>query len=1078
MKGAAALCPACRAPTTAEARYCSQCGSPLGTAAPEAARRTVTALFADVVGSTPLAERLDPEDFRAIVGEAVSLMATAAEAFGGTVEHVAGDGLLALFGAPQAHEDDAERAVLAGLRLVDDINRRAAEIARERAIDPIAVRVGIETGLAIVGPLARVELTAMGDSVNTAARLQAQARPGKVLVGERTRRLVEASFEWGQRRELSIRGKAGAVIAVEAVRHRERRQARPATALVGRERELAAGLAALDEAAAGRGGALAVVGEAGIGKSRLVGELRERWPHSAPAGAIWLDARCVSYGRAMPYLPFRQLFRDPDLMAEAGDLARALAPVTGAGSGERALDGPDPAGLRRRSFDAVRALLQKRSARGPLVLALDDAQWADPSSVALTEHLLPGLARLPILLVVATRNEREGPGRTLVAAARRVLGDQMRELALLPLGQDSDRRLLDELVGSVALSEDLMRRVLARAEGNPFFLEELVRSLTDAGALEQPEGRQGAVAAAQVDLPDTVERVVLARIDRLPTRTREVARAASVLGRQFSVGLLEAVAGADVPAALLELERHDVVRSDGRGDYRFKHTLIQEAVYASLLRPRRQLLHGTAALALEGLDASRHGVLAHHWSAAGDDPRALVEYERAARGSLEVYGLEEAAEHTRLGLAAAERLGLEADDPRVRKLLRTRGRVRVFSDDVSGAEQDFEVGLSSARAAGDRRGELDALLDLALARQQGLAGARRLMEEALPIAEALGDVDATVAVLSRRAIVDACDLRLDSALQRGERARGLAEHAGDERLLGRALDALKLVALMLGDLPALERLAGDAAAIHRRVGDSFLLEYAVLESAFVPLGRGQFDQARARIEEALAINAELGDVSHRSLFLDALGWLERSRGEYDTAVAVGHQAHDLARRLAPPDFEAWSAATLGWTLLEAGRTEEAAAVLNGGLELAESCQASGQALRCAGLLAAAHARLGNGLRAADAADRAQVAMQGMNVPGGDAFVFGGHATLALATVRLDLGEVTQAQRLAAPVLDAAARGGWVETEAQAALVLARCRLAWGDADGADRLRERALMLAAEVGLPGVQRTAANAVPHA
>jgi hypothetical protein len=153
-------------------------------------------------------------------------------------------------------------------------------------------------------------------------------------------------------------------------------------------------------------------------------------------------------------------------------------------------------------------------------------------------------------------------------------------------------------------------------------------------------------------------------------------------------------------------------------------------------------------------------------------------------------------------------------------------------------------------------------------------------------------------------------------------------------------------------------------------------------------------------------------------------------------------------------------------------------VLNGGLELAESCQASGQALRCAGLLAAAHARLGNGLRAADAADRAELAMQGMNVPGGGAFVFGGHATLALATVRLDLGEVARAQRLAAPVLDAAARGGWVETEAQAALVLARCRLAWGDADGADRLRERALTLAAEVGLPGVQRMAANVVPHA
>ena len=171
------MCPACRAAAAADARFCSRCGTPL--VRPEEARRTVTAWFADVVGSTPLAERLDPEDFRAVVGEAVSLMAGAVEAFGGTVEHVAGDGLLGLFGAPQAHEDDAERAVLAGLRLVEDIRARAGE--------PIAVRVGIETGLAIVGPLAHVELTAMGDSVNTAARLQARGRAERRARGRRER---------------------------------------------------------------------------------------------------------------------------------------------------------------------------------------------------------------------------------------------------------------------------------------------------------------------------------------------------------------------------------------------------------------------------------------------------------------------------------------------------------------------------------------------------------------------------------------------------------------------------------------------------------------------------------------------------------------------------------------------------------------------------------------------------------------------------------------------------------------------------------------------------------------------------
>ncbi len=1065
MKGESPLCPACRSPAAAGARFCSQCGAPLLPAAAEEARRTVTALFADIVGSTPLAERLDPEDFHAVVGEAISLMATAVEAFGGTVEHVAGDGLLALFGAPQAHEDDAERAVLAGLRLVHDIGERAAEVAQEQAIDPIAVRVGIETGLVVVGPLARVELTAMGDSVNTAARLQAQARPGTVLVGERTRRLVHAAFEWGERRELSLKGKAGPVFAAEVRSQREHRHAPAASALVGRELELARGLAALDEAVAGRGGTLAVLGEAGIGKSRLLAELRERWPDLAPAGGLWLDARCVSYGRALPYLPFRQALRDPDLVSEAGELAGALAPLTGAHSGERELAASDPAGLRRRSFDALRALVERRSARGPIVLALDDAHWADASSVALVEHLLAGLPELPMLLVIATRPEREGPGETLLRAVRETLGERMRTLRLLPLDRDSDRRLLDQLIGPGGLPEELVARVLARAEGNPFFLEQLVSALTESGL---PAGEA-------VDLPDTVERLVLARIDRLPARTREVARAASVLGRQFDAELLEAVAGSDVPTALLELERHAVVRRVGRGDHRFKHTLVQEAVYASLLRRRRQLLHARAALALEALDPNRHGLLAHHWAEAADHDRALTEHERAARATLEIYGLEEVLEHARLGMEAGRRLGVGADDRRIRELLRMRGRVHIFGDDLRRAERDLKAALASARAAGDRRGELAALIDLGLLRQQGIAEASRLMDEALSLAEALDDVQATVAVLSRHALVDGVELRLDSALDRAERAHALAERAGDERLLGKALDAQKFVALMLGDLPALERLAGEAAAIHKRLGDPFLLEYAVLESAFVFLGRGQFAEARARIQEALDLNEELGDTSHRALFLDTLGWLERSRGDHDAAIEIGTEGYELAQRLAPPDFVAWSAATLGWTLLEAGREAGAVAVLADGLARAESCGAASQALRCAGLLADAQARLDEPSRADRAAERAQAVMQGMRLPPGGAFVLGGHATLALATFHLRRGDLGRAQRLAAPLLDAAAAGGWAETEAQAALVIAGCRAARGDEAGANASHARALALAEAIGLPAVER-AAESVP--
>jgi class 3 adenylate cyclase/tetratricopeptide (TPR) repeat protein len=1075
VKGATALCPACRAPAAEDARFCSRCGAPLGASDLNEARRTVTALFADVVGSTPLAERLDPEDFRTVVGEAISIMATAVETFGGTVEHVAGDGLLALFGAPQAHEDDAERAVLAGLRLVGDIDERAAELAAEWSIERLAVRVGIETGLVVVGPLAHVELTVMGDSVNTAARLEQAARPGTVLVGERTRRLVEPAFEWGERHELLLKGKAEAVVAMEALSPRERRDARPAAPLVGREQELAQAHAALDDAIS-RGGVLVVLGEPGIGKSRLLFELHRRWAGSAPEGSLWLGARCVSYGRALPYLPFRQLLRDPALMAEAPELDPALAAIIGAEPAKRAPADTDPAELRRRGFEAVRSLLARRAARGPLVLALDDVHWADASSVALALHLFRGLVGQPILLVVVTRPDREGPARMLLEAARRLLGDRVHEVRLQPLTADTDRRLLEALLGAGVLPPQLEHRILARAEGNPFYLEELARSLVDAGALAERDGRVSWVGGVDVELPDTVERLVLARIDRLPPRAREVARAASVLGRQFAARLLEAVAGPDVPSTLLELERQDVVHHGGRGEYRFKHTLIQEAVYASLVKRRRQLLHSHAALSLEHMEPGRHGLLAHHWSAAGDHDRALTEHERAAETALEVYALAETAEHARLGLEAGELIGLGSGDRRVRELIRMRGRVRFLRDDHPGAARDFRAALHSARAAGDRRGELSALVAIGGMRSEGLDEAAGHLRDALPLAEELGDLAATVDVLSRHSILDAVSLRLDSAQERAERAHALAERSGEERLVGRALDAQKLVALLLGDLPALERLAGAAAAIHRRQRDPFFLSWAVLESAYVPLGQGRFDEARALIEEALDLNADLGDNSHRALFLDPLGWLERSRGEYATAAEIGREAHALSRRLAPPDFVAWTAATLGWTLLEAGEPDRAAAVLADGLGVAEKCEAAGQVLRCAGLLAAAEAERGGEDRAAAAADRAELVMRKVSAPPGGAFVFGGHATLAVAEVRLGQGEVAAARRLASPLLDAAARNGWVETEARAALVLSRCRRERGEEREAARLRERALDLAGEVGLPGVRRAAGSASP--
>ena len=1039
----------------------------------------VTALFADVVGSTALGERMDPEDFGALMEEAVGRMVTAVDGLGGSVEHLAGDGLLALFGAPVAHEDDAERAVLAGLRIVADIETYAASAAARYAIEPPAVRVGIETGVAVIAPVdagGHARLTATGDALNTAARLQGAAHPGTVLVGPRSRDLVESLFRWGEGRDLRLKGKGTAVRAVEVI---ERRAASdvaapsaPETAFVGRSQELTIARNRLVRTLAGSGGVLLMFGEPGIGKSRLLRELRR---HAAAAGVLWLNSRGVSYGAALPYLPFRGLLADwPGELPGGGEDAAALAPILE--PGELPQPGTDPSVVQRRAFDAVRNLLERRARAGPVVVALDDVHWLDGSSVALLQHLLPVTAEAPLLIVLAARPDQGGHLDGLRAAALESAADRTAELALTPLRGEADRELLVGLVGAGTLPPELEQRMLERAEGNPFFLEELVGALLQTGALERHRDGLRYVGGADAELPETVERVVLARIDRLPQAAGEVLRAASVLGRRFPPALLSAVVepGRDLAEELAELQRHDLLRT-GEQELRFKHSLIQEAAYRSLLRRHRQELHARAADALERLAPDRHGLLAHHWSEAGRHERALERHALAAEAAFRVYALEEALEQVERAMQAGAELPAGGHDTRLRELLCLRGNIRFLRGDLSGAAADAEAALEAARAAGDRRVAMRALADLSQLRHEGVDRSLAYGEEALRIAESLGDTYATVYSLSRVSILLSNRLRLDLALERGERALRLAEAAADERLEGRALDAIKLVALELGELDTLEEVSGRAAAIHRRLDDRFFLAFALLESAFVPLARGAFAAARERVDAALAINVELGDLSTRPLFLDTLCWLERSRGNYAGALEAGFEAHELAGAASSSDFVAWSTSSLGWALLEVGRPERAAEILTEGLEAVAGTGAAVQLVRCGGLLAAAESALGNAERASELAGRVEELLGRMTVPPGGTFLYGAHAQLAVARVRLQGGDPASAERLAEPLLVSAERVGWRETAAQAACLVAHCRRARGDEAGAAELLGRALEVAVETGLPAAELEARTAL---
>src|SRR5229473_865388 len=678
-------CARCGFENSAAARFCGECAAPLSAATPgltpqpettpsvqllpkeadapalEGERKTVTALFADIKGSTELMRNLDPEEARALVDPALKLMIDAAHRYDGYVVQSTGDGIFALFGAPVAHEDHPQRALHAALAMRAAI-RRSGEELKKQGRSGVEVRIGINTGevvLRLIHTGGHTEYTPVGHVANLAARMQTAAPTAGIVISEDTRHLVEGYFELRELGPTEVKGIEEPINVYEVIGvgplhgHFELAVRRGLTKFVGRESELKQMARALELARRGHGQIVAVVAEAGTGKSRLFYEFKA----TLPAESKVLEAYSVSHGKASAWLPVLELLygyfgieeadgkserrtkietRLSGLDSALSDTLPLLYTLMGLHEGADPNAQMDPQIKLRRTVEAIKRILLRESLNQPLVVIFEDLHWIDSQTQELLDLLTESIANARMLLLFNYRPEyrHQWTNKSYYA-----------QLRLDTLSEEGAAAMLSALLGEGVELAPLKRLVIERTEGNPFFIEEMVQALFDEGALVRNGVARVARSLAQLRLPSTVQGILAARIDRLGAEQKELLQTMAVIGRESSVALIRQMAspsGGELEQMLSVLQAGEFIYEQPAAaeiEYIFKHALTQEVAYNSLLMERRKLLHERAAMRMESLYADRlddHlSDLAHHYSRSDNDAKAIEYLGRAGRQAIQ-----------------------------------------------------------------------------------------------------------------------------------------------------------------------------------------------------------------------------------------------------------------------------------------------------------------------------------------------------------------------------------------------------------------------------------------------------------
>jgi class 3 adenylate cyclase/tetratricopeptide (TPR) repeat protein len=994
-------CPNCATLLSPDAKFCHNCGYALAKAPSDSAqtrlrqhvteeletahaarsregeRRIVTALFCDVQGSTALAEQLDPEEWAEIMNGAYEYLIAPVYRYEGTLARLMGDAILAFFGAPTAHEDDPSRAVLAGLEMIEGIQAYRERIRREYGQD-FNVRVGINTGLVVVGEMGsdlRVEYTAMGDAVNVAARMEQTAKPGTVQITANTHRLIESLFEFEALRGIEVKGKAEPVRAYRVLKARE--GAIPArgieglrSPLVGRERELDSLTTSIDDLLAGRGQIVSVVGEAGLGKSRLVAELRQSLVarellstngagsgHVRPS-VLWYEGRSLSYQSSVPYTPFLNLLGSyfglhpgqtnaeqyervkaqisevlPGRVAETAPFIATMLGITMLGEDAERVRYLEPPQLRGRVFQAIYDLFGRLAQTRPLMLVFEDLHWADSASLELLEQLMSLTDGAMLMIVALFRPHRQEPSWRFHKVAERDYAHRYTQVALEPLNESGARALVANLLHIEDLPKRVRAQILDKAEGNPFFVEEMIRSLLDARLVVRENGHWRATREIEnIAVPDTLAGVITARLDRLEEEPKRVAESAAVIGREFQFDVLADVyeSGRILDGALTDLQRRDLIRERSRLPqrvYSFKHVLTQETAYSLLLLSWRRELHRRVAECLERVDPERVHEIAHHFLQARESARALPYVVTAGDRAAHAYSTPEAIEYyTR----ALEILRTVDDLELKRRAYEGLGSALMLANDIPRAVDNYKAMLREAEAHGDVPMKVSAHNKLAQAVMW--LGQFQEVEKHLTEGERLARRHEDLAGLA-----ELCTIRCGAYNMSGN-FEGAARYLDESVEIGHkvnrkeqqafGLTHFSLTMTFMTRFDEAWRTAQDAWQVSKELGDlEHQSELLTFPMPYYHLRNGDLQAARQAAEEGTDLAARIGAAFVECVGAYMLATIARLQGQYERAIACCQRSLQVGRISGYPFLEVPALAALGAVYLEiseglAGRSAE------------------------------------------------------------------------------------------------------------------------------------------------------------